>query len=55
MEKNPDKKGNGESTLIKRKKDKIKIPITPTKYMTGYADNSIHPNANLPAYPFCQK
>ncbi len=55
MEKNPDKKGNGESTLIKRKKDKIKIPITPTKYMTGYADDSIQPNANFPAYPFCQK
>ena len=55
MEKNPDKKGNGESTLIIRKKDKIKIPITPTKYMTGYADDSIQPNANLPAYPFCQK
>ena len=55
IEKNPDKKGNGERTLINRKKDKIKIPITPTKYMTGYADNSIHPNANLPAYPFCQK
>ena len=55
MEKNPDKKGNGERTLIIRKKDKIKIPITPTKYMTGYADDSIQPNANLPAYPFCQK
>ena len=55
MEKNPDKKGNGERTLIMRKKDKIKIPITPTKFMTGYADNSIQPNANLPAYPFCQK
>ena len=55
MEKNPDKKGNGERTLIIRKKDKIKIPITPTKYMTGYAEDSIQPNANLPAYPFCQK
>ena len=55
MEKNPDKKGNGERTLVMRKKVKIKIPITPTKYMTGYADVSIQPNANLPAYPFCQK
>ncbi len=55
MEKIPDKKGNGERTLIMRKKDKIKIPVTPTKYMTGYADDSIQPNANLPAYPFCQK
>ena len=55
MEKKPDKKGIGERTLIIRKKDKIKIPITPTKYMTGYADASIQPNANLPAYPFCQK
>ena len=55
MEKNPDKKGNGDRTLIIRKKDKIKIPITPNKYKTGYADESIQPNANLPAYPFCQK
>ena len=55
MEKKPDKKGNGERTLTMRKKDKIKIPITPTNYMTGYADVSIQPNANLPAYPFCQK
>ena len=55
MEKNPDKKGNGERTLIIRKKDKIKIPIIPTKYMTRYPDDSIQPNANLPAYPFCQK
>ena len=55
MEKIPDKKGNGERTLIIRKKDKIKIPITPTKYMTGYADVSIQSNANFPAYPFCQK
>ena len=55
MEKIPDKKGNGERTLIMRKKDKIKIPITPAKYMTGYADVSIQPNANFPAFPFCQK
>ena len=55
MEKNPDKKGNGERTLIIRKKDKIKIPIIPTKYMTGYPAASIQPNANLPAYPCCQK
>ena len=55
MEKNADKKGNGERTFIMRKKDKIKIPVTPTKYITGYADDSIQPNANLPAYPFCQK
>ena len=54
-EKNPDKKGIGERTLIIRKKDNIKIPITPSKYKTGYADDSIQPNANLPAYPFCQK
>ncbi len=46
MEKNPDKKGNGERTLIMRKKDKIKIPVTPTKYITGYADDSIQHNAN---------
>ena len=49
MEKNPEMKDSGESTLNMRKKDKINIPITPAKYKTGYEDDSIQPNANLPA------
>ena len=49
MEKNPEIKGSGERTWNMRKKDKMKITITPTKYKTGYAEDSIQPNANLPA------
>ena len=49
MEKNPEMKGSGERTLNMRKKDKMNIPITPAKYKTGYVDDSIQPNANLPA------
>ena len=49
MEKNPEMKGSGERTWNMRKTDKMNIPITPAKYKTGYADDSIQPNANLPA------
>ena len=49
MEKNPEMKGSGERTWNMRKKDKMNIPITPAKYKTGYADDSIQPDANLPA------
>ena len=49
MEKNPEMKGSREITLNIRKKDKMNIPITPAKYKTGYADDSIQPNAYLPA------
>ena len=49
MEKNPEMKDSGERTWNMRKKDKINIPITPIKYKTGYADDSIQPKANLPA------
>ncbi len=52
---NPEIKGNGERTWIMRKKDKIKIPVTPIKYRTGYEEDSIQANAILPAYPFFQK
>ena len=55
MEKFPEMNGSGERTWNMRRIDKKNIPITPLKYMTGYSDNSIQPNANLPAYPFCQK
>ena len=49
MEKNPEMKGSGERTWNIRKIDKINIPIKPVKYKTGYAEESTHPNANLPA------
>ena len=49
MEKDPEMKDTGERTWNMRKKDKINIPITPIKYKTGYADDSIQPKANLPA------
>ena len=49
MEKNPEMKDSGERTWNMRKKDKMNIQITPAKNKTGYADNSIQPNANLPA------
>ena len=39
----------GERTKNMRKIDSVKIPTTPTKYNTGYAVESIHPNASLPA------
>ena len=55
IEKHPEKNDSGERTWNMRKKDKMNIPITPAKYKTGYADDSIQTNANLPAYPFCQK
>ena len=48
MEKNPEMKGKGERTWNIRKKDKINIPIIQTKYKTGYAEDSIQLNANLP-------
>ena len=49
MEKNPEMKDSGERTWNMRKKDKMNIPITPAKYKIGYAEDSIQPNANLPA------
>ena len=49
MEKNPDMKDSGERTWNMRKKDKMNIPTTPDKYKTGDAEDSIQPNANLPA------
>ena len=49
MEKNPEMKDSGERTWNIRKKDKMDIPIKPAKYKTGYAEDSIQPNANLPA------
>ena len=49
MEKNPEMKDSGERTWNIRKKDKINIPITPAKYKTGYAEDSIQPNASFPA------
>ena len=49
MEKNPEMKGSGERTWNMRNNDKMNIPITPAKYKTGYAEDSIQPNANLPA------
>ena len=49
MEKNPEIKGSGERTWHIRKKDKMKITKTPTKYKTGYAEYSIQLSANLPA------
>ena len=48
MEKNPEMKDSGESTLNMRKKDKINIPIIPAKYNTGNSEDSIQTNANLP-------
>ena len=49
MEKSAEMKDSGERTWNIRKKDNINIPITPDKYKTGYAEESIQPNANLPA------
>ena len=49
MEKNPEMKDSGERTWNMRKKDKMSIPIIPAKYKTGYVEDSIQPNANLPA------
>ena len=49
MEKNPEMKDKGERTWNMRKKDKQNIPITPAIYKTGYAADSLHPNANFPA------
>ena len=49
VEKNPEMKDSGERTWNMRKNDKKDIPITPTKYKTGYEEDSIQPNANLPA------
>ena len=49
MEKHPEMKDSGERTWNMRKIDKMNIPITPAKYKTGYADDSIQTNASLPA------
>ena len=49
MEKHPEIKGSGERTCKMRKKDRMKIPTTPIKYKAVYAEDSIQPNANLPA------
>ena len=49
VEKNPEMKDSGERTWNMRKKDKMNIPTTPDKYKTGDAEDSIQPNANLPA------
>lgn len=49
MEKHPEINGNGEMTFNIRKQDRMKIPTTPAKYKAEYVEDSIQPNANLPA------